>query len=99
MVSEKVMIVENMKLFINEWSIQSAYRNDLKRSTTMIISIILTMTMNSIPVISDIYKELIIRTEDGDGLHEYRIGVIVGHRRGYSIDYIVLIMNRAMKRD
>ena len=39
-----------------------------------------------------------IRVRDSDSLLERLIGVIMGYRRGCSIDYVVLIMNIVMKR-
>ena len=41
---------------------------------------------------------LVVKIGDGNSLCGHLIGVITGCRRGYSIDYIVLIMSRAMKR-
>ena len=39
-----------------------------------------------------------VRTDNSDGLLGCYIEVIAGCRRGYNIDYIVLIVSRAMKR-
>ena len=52
--------------------------------------------LNRHPTIARSTSATCIRIGDSDSLSGHHIGVITGHRRGYSIGYIVLIMSRAI---